>query len=47
MRGGTAMFRNKEFEEIRSVYCKPVLWTASYFVTSCGGVTIETLHTYV
>jgi putative transposase len=37
----------KEFDEIRSAYRKPVLWTASYFVTSCGGVTIETLQKYV
>ncbi|NEP39905.1 MAG: IS200/IS605 family transposase, partial [Okeania sp. SIO2H7] len=26
---------------------KPVLWTGSYFVASCGGVTIEQLKEYV
>ncbi|NES75129.1 MULTISPECIES: IS200/IS605 family transposase [Okeania] len=28
-------------------YRKPVLWTGSYFVASCGGVTIEQLKQYV
>ncbi|NES72323.1 MAG: IS200/IS605 family transposase [Okeania sp. SIO2D1] len=28
-------------------YRKPVLWTGSYFVASCGGVTIEQLKEYV
>jgi len=27
--------------------CKKVLWTPSYFVASCGGVTIETLEKYI
>lgn len=33
--------------ELERVYSKPVLWTGSYFVASCGGVTIETLRKYV
>jgi putative transposase len=38
----------KEFEPILSqVYTKPVLWTGSYFVASCGGVTVEQLKEYV
>ncbi len=28
-------------------YRKPVLWTGSYFVASCGSVTIEQLKEYV
>ena len=28
-------------------YGKKVLWTGSYFVSSCGGVTIETLKKYI
>ncbi|MDJ0519081.1 MAG: IS200/IS605 family transposase [Okeania sp. SIO2F4] len=28
-------------------YRKPLLWTGSYFVASCGGVTIEQLKQYV
>ncbi|MBE9007771.1 IS200/IS605 family transposase [Fortiea sp. LEGE XX443] len=38
----------QEFESILSqVYTKPVLWTDSYFVASCGGVTVEQLKQYV
>lgn len=29
------------------VYTKPMLWTGSYFVASCGGVTVEQLKQYV
>jgi len=28
-------------------YSKPHLWTGSYFVASCGGVTVEQLKKYV
>ncbi len=34
-------------EELARFYRKPVLWTGSYFVASCGGVTIEQLKQYV
>ncbi|MBE9008446.1 IS200/IS605 family transposase [Fortiea sp. LEGE XX443] len=38
----------QEFESILSqVYTKPVFWTGSYFVASCGGVTVEQLKQYV
>lgn len=38
----------KEFASIcESVYSKPVFWSGSYFVASCGGVTIEQLRQYV
>jgi putative transposase len=38
----------KEFAaELERVYSKPVFWTGSYFVASCGGVTIEQLKKYV
>lgn len=38
----------KDFKvELERIYSKPVLWTGSYFVASCGGVTIETLRKYV
>ena len=38
----------KEFQlEIERIYSKPVLWSGSYFVASCGGVTIQTLRKYV
>lgn len=38
----------KEFvTEVERFYRKPVFWTGSYFVASCGGVTIEQLRKYV
>jgi putative transposase len=38
----------KEFSlEVNRFYNKPVFWSASYFVASCGGVTLEQLKTYV
>ena len=38
----------KEFQsELQRIYSKPVLWSGSYFVASCGGVTIQTLRDYV
>jgi putative transposase len=38
----------KEFSaELSRIYSKPVFWTGSYFVASCGGVTIEQLKKYV
>jgi putative transposase len=38
----------KDFGDyLNRVYRKPVFWTGSYFVASCGGVTVEQLKTYV
>ncbi len=41
-----AMWR--KFEPILSkVYAKKVFWTSSYFISSCGSVTVDTLKQYV
>ncbi len=32
---------------LATYYPKPVFWTGSYFVASCGGVTVEQLKVYV
>jgi putative transposase len=32
---------------LASYYRKPVFWTGSYFVASCGGVTVDQLKLYV
>lgn len=41
------MWRNHD-DYIKTTYCnKKVLWTGSYFIASCGGVTIEKLRQYV
>jgi putative transposase len=39
----------QKFPEVlaRTYWGKRVLWTGSYFVSSCGGVTIEQLRKYV
>lgn len=38
----------KEFNSrLEKIYGKPVFWTGSYFVASCGGVTVEQLKQYV
>ncbi|MBD2485426.1 IS200/IS605 family transposase [Planktothrix sp. FACHB-1365] len=39
----------KEFPGLASKYFynKPYFWTGSYFVASCGGVTVEQLKKYV
>ena len=34
-------------EEINKVYLKKVLWNESYFIASCGGVTISVLKKYI
>jgi len=38
----------QEFSEYLSqIYWKDVFWSGSYFVASCGGVTISTLRKYI
>jgi putative transposase len=38
----------QEFEEeVNKVYFKDVLWNGSYFLASCGGVTISALKQYI
>lgn len=43
----SSRYLRKEFTAVRNAYNKPTLWTASYFVASCGGVTILELKKYV
>ena len=38
----------KEFaSHVDKFYFKPVFWTGAYFISSCGGVTLEQLKAYV
>ncbi len=38
----------QEFQsEVNQVYYKSVLWNSSYFMASCGGVTISVLKKYI
>lgn len=34
-------------EQIKNFYHKEVFWNSSYFIASCGGVTISTLKKYI
>lgn len=34
-------------EEINKIYWKKVLWNESYFIASCGGVTVSVLKKYI
>ena len=34
-------------EEINKIYWKKVFWNESYFIASCGGVTISVLKKYI
>jgi putative transposase len=44
----TSRYLRKEFPDIvNRFYHKDVLWNGSYFIASCGGVTVETLKKYV
>ncbi|ELR99939.1 IS200/IS605 family transposase [Gloeocapsa sp. PCC 73106] len=39
--------RQEFSEQINKFYWKEVFWNSSYFIASCGGVTISTLRTYI
>lgn len=39
--------RQEFAEEINKIYWKDVLWNESYFIASCGGVTISVLKKYI
>lgn len=36
-----------QFTDLRAAYDKPVLWSRSYFVGSCGGAPLEVVAQYV
>ncbi|MGV0029367.1 IS200/IS605 family transposase [Phormidesmis priestleyi] len=37
----------QEFTGVDTFYRKDVLWNGSYFIASCGGVTVSTLRKYI
>lgn len=44
----TSRLLRKEFSEaLASVYRKPVLWSRSYFVASCGGAPLSVIQQYI
>ncbi len=36
-----------QFLDVRAAFSKPVLWSRSYFVGSCGGAPLETVKKYI
>ena len=44
----TSRYLKKEFRErFEQYYWKDALWSGSYYISSCGGVTLEVLKKYV
>jgi hypothetical protein len=39
--------REEFADEVKKYYWKSVLWNESYFIASCGGVTISVLKKYI
>lgn len=39
--------RQEFAEHLSNIYWKDVFWNGSYFVASCGGVTVSTLRKYI
>ena len=36
-----------EFLDLRGAYSKPVLWSRSYFASSCGGAPLDVIKQYI
>jgi putative transposase len=48
LKSASSRIIRKEFEiEVNKTYSKPVFWSGSYYIASCGGVTIERLRKYI
>ncbi len=48
LKSASSRIIRKEFmSEVNKVYFKPVFWSSSYYIASCGGVTIERLRKYI
>jgi putative transposase len=39
--------RSEFAEHVHRIYWKDVLWNESYFIASCGGVTVSVLRQYI
>ncbi|PKH68210.1 IS200/IS605 family transposase, partial [Psychrobacter sp. 4Dc] len=36
-----------DFIDLRAAYSKPVLWSRSYFASSCGGAPLDIIKQYI
>jgi putative transposase len=41
------LLRRDHAEHLQKFYWKPVLWSRSYFVTSCGGAPLAVIKQYI
>ena len=37
----------QEFADLAGAYSKPVLWSRAYFVSSCGGASLDVIKAYI
>lgn len=47
LKGVSSRLLRKKFHTVRTCYWKGVLWSPSYFASSCGGAPIEVLKQYI
>lgn len=48
LKSGASRVIRKEFaDHLKKFYFKPVFWSSSYFVNSCGGAPLETVRKYI
>lgn len=47
LKGVSSRLLRREFQQIRHLYYKGVLWSPSYFAGSCGGASLDVLKQYI
>ena len=47
LKGVSSRMLRKDFPEVHKFYWKGVLWSPSYFASSCGGALIDILKKYI
>ena len=47
LKASTSKRLRNEFIDLRTHYDKPVLWSRSYFASSCGGAPLEVIKKYI
>jgi putative transposase len=47
LKTATSRLLRRDFPSLKARYKKPVLWSRSYFVASCGGAPLEAIRAYI
>jgi len=47
LKGVSSRLLRQQFLSLHKYYWKGVLWSPSYFASSCGGASIETVRKYI